>query len=158
MVVSLRPGRPGEASALSALALRSKGYWGYDAAFLEACRDDLSLTDSEASESVVAEVDGEVAGLALLASVPDRTDRGRLDMLFVEPSRMGSGVGGRLLAEAMVEASRRGWRTLLIDSDPGAEPFYLHHGARRVGDVASSVFPGRCLPLLELEIPHGDVE
>ena len=32
----LRPGRKGEARLLSDLALRSKGHWGYDQAFLDA--------------------------------------------------------------------------------------------------------------------------
>jgi GNAT superfamily N-acetyltransferase len=32
-----------EAAALSELALRSKGYRGYDAAFLEACRGELLM-------------------------------------------------------------------------------------------------------------------
>ena len=31
----LRPARPGEAAALSDLALRSKAHWGYDQAFLD---------------------------------------------------------------------------------------------------------------------------
>ena len=39
----VRPGHPGEAAILSDLALRSKSYWGYDADFLEACRDELGL-------------------------------------------------------------------------------------------------------------------
>ena len=39
--MDIRPARPEEAGAISALALRSKGHWGYDPAFLEACREDL---------------------------------------------------------------------------------------------------------------------
>jgi hypothetical protein len=41
--VRIRPARPDEAGAISALALRSKGHWGYDAAFLAACRENLTI-------------------------------------------------------------------------------------------------------------------
>ncbi|MDG0874242.1 hypothetical protein L5D93_18090 [Paenibacillus thiaminolyticus] len=33
-----------------------------------------------------------------------------------------------------------------------AENFYLRMGARRIGDIESTVFPGRKLKLLEIEI------
>ena len=33
-----------DAPALTLLALRSKAVWGYDAAFIAACRDELTLT------------------------------------------------------------------------------------------------------------------
>ncbi|HSD78740.1 MAG TPA: hypothetical protein VLA98_15100, partial [Solirubrobacteraceae bacterium] len=58
----LRPARAGEAAALSALALRSKGHWGYDAAFLELCRPELTLAEEDLGRltTVVAERDGRV--------------------------------------------------------------------------------------------------
>jgi hypothetical protein len=43
----IRRALPGEAASLSALALRSKALWGYDAAFIEACRASLTV-DPEA--------------------------------------------------------------------------------------------------------------
>ena len=46
---------PDEAAALSGLALRSKGYWGYDAAFLDACRAELTLTPDQAAAARVVE-------------------------------------------------------------------------------------------------------
>ena len=41
--LTIRAARVGEAGFLSELALRSKAHWGYDAAFIEACRDELSV-------------------------------------------------------------------------------------------------------------------
>jgi hypothetical protein len=38
---------------------------------------------------------------------------------------------------------------MVIESDPGAEPFYVRMGARRTGVVASTVEEGRFLPVLE---------
>jgi hypothetical protein len=60
----LRAGRGDEARLLSELALRSKGHWGYDQAFLDACRAELTLTprDIETHQVIVAERDGQLVG------------------------------------------------------------------------------------------------
>ena len=39
----VRPARPDEAEALTALVLRSKAHWGYDEAFTAACRDEHAV-------------------------------------------------------------------------------------------------------------------
>ena len=51
---------PDEARLLSELALRSKGHWGYDQAFLDACRAELTLApeDLERQRITVAERNG----------------------------------------------------------------------------------------------------
>ena len=154
-VVELADGRADEAAALSDLALRSKAHWGYDAAFLEACREELTLTPEQAGGTrVVRDSAGTVVGFHLLAPDPDdRPGRGELLMLFVDPSAMGSGVGRVLLEDAVASAGERGWTALRVESDPGAEGFYVRHGARRVGRVPSGSVAGRELPLLELPAP-----
>ena len=148
-------GRPDEAAALSGLALRSKGYWGYDAAFLDACRAELTLTPDQAvAARVVRGADGTVRGFHLLGPDPDgNPGRGELLMLFVDPTEIGNGVGRALLDDAVRYAARRGWSTLRVESDPAAEGFYVAHGARRVGTVPSGSVPGRELPLLDLPVP-----
>lgn len=153
MTPSLRPGTPGEAALLSDLALRSKAHWGYDAAFLEACRDDLTLDAAMAGAAVVAEADGMLIGFHLLLPEDGEPDVGRLEMLFVDPKVMGHGIGRLLVWDAVSRAAARGWRALRLEADPHAEAFYLRLGARRVGEVPSAVVPGRVLPLLELDVP-----
>ena len=147
-------GRPNEAAALSALALRSKGFWGYDATFLDACRAELTLTpDQAAAARVVRGADGTVRGFHLLGPDPDGDPgSGELLMLFVDPTEIGRGIGRALLEDAVRYAARRGCSTLRVESDPGAEAFYVAHGARRVGTVPSGSVPGRELPLLELPV------
>lgn len=149
----VRAARPGEAALLSALALRSKGHWGYDADFLAACREELTLTEDElgARRTRVAEVDGEVLGFSTLEGSPPV---GELGMLFVEPAAIGRGVGRLLMGHLLDEAAAAGFTRLRIDADPSAEPFYLAAGAVRVGEVPSASVPGRVLPLLELEVPR----
>ncbi len=149
--ILLRPGRAGEAAVLSALALRSKGHWGYDAAFLEACRDELTLTpDDVASLRVtVAEVDAIIAGFVGLSGEPPV---GELSHLFVDPPFIGAGIG-RLLFDAGVGTGRRaGFAALAVDADPGAEAFYLRMGAIRIGTTPSGSIPDRRLPRLRYDL------
>jgi hypothetical protein len=40
----IRAAHGGELEALSALAMRSKAHWGYSAAFMQACRDELTVS------------------------------------------------------------------------------------------------------------------
>lgn len=153
----LRPGLAGEAGLLSDLAIRSKGHWGYDADFLDACRGELTLTPVRAAEAVVAVVDDVVVGFHLLEPAhpdesADRAAAGRLEMLFVGPDTIGSGVGRLLYDDAVQRARSRGWRSMALDADPGAESFYLRMGARRIGEVPSGSIPGRVLPVLDIDV------
>ena len=148
----VRPARPDEAPFLSELAIRSKGYWGYDAAFLERCRDELAVRPDRltALRAHVLEGEGAILGFFTLAGDPPE---GELEKLYVDPKAVGAGVGGKLLRAACDVARREGFRRLLIHSDPNAEPFYLRQGAHRVGEVPSGSIPGRLLPLLALDLP-----
>jgi GNAT superfamily N-acetyltransferase len=67
--------------------------------------------------------------------------------LWVEPSAIGTGVGRALLRDALSTAAGHGTGGLLVESDPNAESFYLHHGARRLGERRSATTK-RLLPLL----------
>lgn len=147
----LRPARPDEAPAISALALRSKGHWGYDAAFLEACREDLTIEPDwcDGVRLVVAAEDGVLLGYARIAGGPPA---GELDGLFVDPPAIGRGVGGLLLRHSLETAADLGIEILEIDSDPYAEPFYRHAGAVRTGTSPSTVDPTRSLPHLTLAV------
>ncbi|MEV8224976.1 GNAT family N-acetyltransferase [Streptomyces sp. NPDC079167] len=147
----LRPGRPGDAAALTALALRSKAHWGYDEAFMAACRDELTVRpgDTAGGRVVVAEEHGRVLGFTTLAGEPPR---GALAMMFVEPDTIGRGVGRLLFEHTVARARRLGFVRLTIDADPNAEPFYEAMGAVRIGATPSGSVPGRELPLLELRL------
>ncbi len=143
----LRSGRADEADTLSDLAVRSKGHWGYDETFLDACRSELALDAKDITyrRVVVAEHDGVPVGFYSLDGEPPE---GELGYLFVEPSWIGHGIG-RLLWEHMCScAGSLGFEHIRIGADPGAAPFYEAMGARQVGVVPSGSIPGRQLPLL----------
>jgi GNAT superfamily N-acetyltransferase len=147
----IRFAQPDEASTLSRVALRSKAHWGYDNSFLESCRAELDVPPSacDGTHVIVAIED---ATLARFARISGGQPEGELSALFVDPPFMKQGVGGDLLRAVMVQASALGLRRLLLDSDPGAEGFYLRAGAVRVGDTPSGSIPGRLLPRLRLDI------
>lgn len=147
--MELRPGRPGEAAELSALALRSKAHWGYSAEFLEACRRELTVAESQLAAVTVADAGGTIAGFSLLEGHEAGAE---LAMLFVDPPWIGHGVGGRLLMVALATARSRGHRHVDLDADPGAAPFYLKYGAHHLADVPSGSIPGRTLPRLRFPL------
>jgi GNAT superfamily N-acetyltransferase len=152
--VHLRPARPDEAAFLSDLAVRAKGYWGYDDDFLRDCRTELSVHPDEvtAHRVTVAERDGVVVGFYALEGEPPT---GVLHLMFVDPDHIRSGVGRRLWAHAVATARAEGLAEFTIDADPFAEAFYLAMGAVRTGVAPSSVRPGRELPRLTFSVFSG---
>jgi GNAT superfamily N-acetyltransferase len=158
--LTLRPGRPDDAAALSDLAFRSKAFWGYSDSLMAAFADELKVSPDMAAQAVIAEVDGVLAGFHLLGPVsgalpgrpatePAPADAGELDMLFLDPTFIGAGVGRVLFQDAMAKAIARGWTTVYIAADPQSTGFYETCGAVRVGERLSPSVPGRFLPLLE---------
>ena len=147
----IRPARPGEAEALTDLALRSKAYWGYDAAFMAACRAELTVTPAQAASGLVQvyEEGGRAFGFYLLEV---RNGSADVAMLFVEPAAIGRGIGRALWQHLVAEARRLELAKVTIESDPNAEAFYRAMGATTVGTAPSASIPGRRLPLMELAL------
>jgi GNAT superfamily N-acetyltransferase len=149
--VRIRSAQEDELDHLSDLALRSKAVHGYSAEFLEACREELTVTPARlATETIlVAEQSGTRLGFVAVAIDHDSADL--LD-LFVEPDHRGSGVGSHLLEAAVETARSSGATRLKIEADPHAEDWYRSRGAERTGQAPSGSIPGRMLPLLELRL------
>ncbi|MGE0287828.1 MAG: GNAT family N-acetyltransferase [Bradyrhizobium sp.] len=140
-----------ELPALSELCMRSKAVWGYDAAFMEACRRELSFDVSDLASSQVAVA---ARGGSLLGVVQVRmTAEGEADLakLFVEPAELRHGVGQALFAWARDVARGLGAVRMTIEADPEAAPFYRRLGARDAGLAPSGSVAGRMLPKLVLE-------
>ena len=147
----LRPARPEELQLLSELCLRSKAVWGYDRAFLDACRAELTIAPHElaTSQISVAEHEGSVVGVAQV-TIDGRT--ADLQKMFVEPRAIGRGVAKALFDWATATAKSLGADVLQIDADPGAVGFYKKMGATECGSAPSASIPGRLLPRLQVEL------
>jgi GNAT superfamily N-acetyltransferase len=150
-VIQLRGARQNELQTLSELCLRSKAVWGYDDAFMAACRTELTLRPGELqfTHIQVAERDSTVIGLAQVKVTGTDAD---LLKLFVEPALLGSGVGRLLFDWATARARDLGAVRMIIEADPGAAPFYEHMGARHAGFAPSLSIPGRMLPRMRMEL------
>ncbi|MEM7707836.1 MAG: GNAT family N-acetyltransferase [Pseudomonadota bacterium] len=150
----LRQAALAEADALTSLALRSKAVWGYDEAFMAACRDELLVSaddiQSAGTRLTVADRAGQLAGYCWVEPVSPTV--WELEALFVEPDLMGQGIGEKLFRQAVREAASNGASTLTIQSDPQAARFYEKSGCVKVGEKPSGSIPGRVLPLYHLSL------
>ncbi len=143
--IRIRPARPGEAPALSALCVRSKAHWGYDAEFMRLSWRSLQI-----------DPDGHRRGPRVRRRRRARPAAGRGGLLRApanparstcctcssirRPSRRG--VGRALFAAACRVVRGPGRRRLLILSDPNAVAFYRRLGARRSAEGAVRRRPG----------------
>ena len=150
-MIRLRNALQDELSSLSALCLRSKAHWGYDEAFITACRAELTLhpDDLQTTSMQVAERDAAVAGLAQVKVTGLDAD---LLKLFVEPALLGSGIGRLLFEWATAKARDLGATRMTIDADPGAARFYERMGAHHAGFAPSESIPGRMLPRMLMQL------
>jgi len=150
--VQVRPAKPGESQSLTALCVRSKAHWGYDAAFMKLSAATLNVNQADiALGRVLVAVDdtGRVVGMACV--VPDG-DVADLDSLFVDPPAIGSGAGRALFDAAVALARKQGARRMTILADPNAAAFYEHMGARFLRNAPSDAIPGRTLPFYEYDL------
>jgi GNAT superfamily N-acetyltransferase len=150
-MIKLRDARENELPGLGQLCLRSKAVWGYDDAFMTACRTELTLRPDELQSThlQVAECETAVAGLAQVKVTDVDAD---LLKLFVEPALPRSGVGRLLFEWAIATARALGAIRMIIEADPGATPFYERMGARHAGFARSQSMAGRMLPRMQMDL------
>ena len=140
---------------MSALAARSKAYWGYDPAFLERVRDAMTLHPEDVDRHevwVLASSSGAPIGYHRVIT----GDPAELEDLWVEPSSIGSGAGRRLFEHAVEVARGAGASALEIDADPHAVGFYERMGAVQIGHTPSTLIPGRILPRMRIALRSPD--
>ena len=148
--ITVRPARADEAGTLTELAMRAKASWGYDAAFMAACREELTLTPQKmaAWQVWVAEVDGRIAGMVALGL----DGAAEVEDFFVEPAFQGRGVGGALMGELLSAAKAAGAEVLEVDADPNAEAIYAKLGFETFSRSPSGSIPGRWLPRMRMAL------
>ena len=142
--MTLRPYAPGDAAATLRIferavteTARSRYSEAQVRAWLGGPRDEAAWHERRAAaRTVVAVVDGEVAGFT------DLRDDGYVDMLFVSPDHGRRGLGARLLEHVVETAERDGLTTL----------------STHASEVARSVFERAGFVVVEREtVRRGDV-
>jgi GNAT superfamily N-acetyltransferase len=123
----IRRARAGEAAALSDLAFRTKAHWGYDKAFMAACRAELTVTPEQIAKSLVFVYQGDDGPLGfyrleIVGAVAD------VALFFVDPPAIGQGIGKALWRHLVAEARGQGTAKIVVESDPHAEIFLSRDG------------------------------
>ena len=157
--LTIRDAKPREAMEISALAMRSKSWWGYPKEFMEACREELTVSPEDINSDdlhyVVAEYELKLSGYYAIEKCTEQEYE--LEALFVEPACIGMGIGKALMAHAKSMVTALGGKTLTIQGDPNAEKFYRAAGGRKVGTRESASIPGRNLPLFVIELENENI-
>ena len=150
----IRAAKGTDADVLSALALRSKAFWGYSPEFMAACRGELSYDSHQIAAKefyfAVCQVSEHLVGFYAIEHLAD--DQFELCGLFVEPQYIGRGYGRLLVENAKHKASELGAACLIVQGDPNAEDFYAAAGGVRTGERESGSVPGRFLPLFRIDL------
>src|ERR1041385_3924590 len=124
--------KPTDSAALTAIAFAAKRHWGYAEKWIENWRDVLTIQPEFIArhETYIALVGAQRLGFYAFCCENGRVD---LEHLWVLPDAMGQSVGRSLFHHAVERARELGFREMQIESDPNAEKFYRHMGARRIG-------------------------
>jgi predicted N-acetyltransferase YhbS len=137
----IRSARPGEREALEDLQRRSSLHWPMYREQLAAEPDTIELPAEQiaAGHVRVAERSGRVVGFAVL--LERRAEACELDGLFVEPDRMGTGIGRRLVDDAKRIARERGATRIDVVANPQAGGFYERVGFVSAGEAQTRFGP-----------------
>ncbi|HEX8089723.1 MAG TPA: GNAT family N-acetyltransferase [Blastocatellia bacterium] len=152
MRINIQRSGVGQSERLTQIAHAAKRYWRYPERWIELWKDILTITPEYIlNNEVYSATDGrDVLGFYALVTSGDKAI---LDHLWIDPANIGAGVGGELFNHAVKKATEMHASVIEIESDPNAEGFYKHMGARRIGETLSELDgQPRILPLLALEL------
>lgn len=151
MTIKIRRARIDEIAVLTELSMRAKRSNGYDDAFMEACRAELTVTASQMKEGEywVAEADA-VCGCACFKASGEGC--GEIHTFFIDPDRQRQGIGRLLWQKLLERAGAHGISKLYLDADPAAVPFYQSMGFVQTGEAPSGSIEGRMLPRMAIVI------
>ncbi|MBV1865501.1 MAG: GNAT family N-acetyltransferase [Rhodobacteraceae bacterium] len=149
MPIVIRKAVKSDAKRITDLVFRSKRSNGYDDTFMDACREELTVTGAQlAGDFWVAEMDG-LKGCTCL-------ENGKVTTFFVAPECKRQGIGKLLWDELLTQARRLDLGSLQLDADPAAVPFYQSLGFTVIGEVPSGSIAGRRLPSMLFKVTNVD--
>lgn len=150
--LTIAPAQADDCSCLSALAFAAKAHWGYPVQWLEAWRQELTLTPDQLSDWWVYLARSEHDALGFYA-LGVAGSIGSIEHFWVAPRYHGHGVGRALFRHLIRQALTLHLALVEIESDPNAETFYRRMGAQPAGCVCRPVLgEHRVLPVLHLPL------
>lgn len=135
---------------LNRISVKSKAYWGYPASWIEHWLDELRLNEAKFSKQniLVVENNGKIIGFS---SIVENINNYEILHLWILPEYIGKGFGKKLLEETLRTFVKSN-KTIIVEADPNAEPFYKSQGFATYDKVES--FPkGRFLPVMKKRSP-----
>lgn len=133
--------------------MRSKRSNGYDETFMQACREELTVTPSGMAAGTYWVAEADVLCGCVCLTEDKQNQVGEINAFFVAPDWQRQGIG-KLLWDKVVEQARlKGLVALQLDSDPFAVSFYEAMGFEVVGETPSESIKGRVLPRMEMRFP-----
>ncbi len=150
--IQVRRAKLHETQMLTDIALRAKRSNGYDDSFMDACKDELTVTTSHMKEGEywVAELDYVCGFICLVEGLEPRV--GEVHALFIDPDWQRCGVGKSLWLKIIQQAESKGMVKIQLDADPAAVPFYESIGCKIIANVPSGSIPGRLIPRMEAHL------
>jgi len=153
MQITIRRAQLDEADILTELSIRSKQSNGYDDTFMAACHNELTVTKKLLSnnEYWVADI-GHICGCACLSE--DVGNTGEVHAFFIDPNWKRQGIGKLLWQKLLESAKAKNLKSLHLDADPFAVPFYEAQGFKTIHETPSGSIPGRTLPHMKFIITN----
>lgn len=139
--LNMRFGRAAERTALEELQRRASLVWEDYRADLLAHPEAIELPVAQLEERRVrvAEKNGEPVGFSVV--LPEAAGISELDGLFVEPPHWHTGIGSRLISDAVDLARIQGARAIEVTANPRAQGFYAKCGFVFLGSVQTQFGP-----------------
>lgn len=151
--IHIRPAEVDDVDAMTDVSVRAKQSNGYDDVFMDACRDELTITVAHLcqGEYWVACDDDQIIGCASLCADKDQRS-GEVHSFFIDPDYQGRGIGQLMWAQLLNRAHAYNMTEVCLDADPNAVLFYEAMGFKVVGDAPSGSIPGRRIPYMMLKL------
>lgn len=158
MTTEIRRAGLHEAMALTKLSLRAKQSNGYDDAFMDACRAELTVTAASMAEGEYwAAYQADVICGCMCITEDKQSRDGEIHAFFIDPDRQRQGIGKLLWEKAVERAHAKGLVKLHLDADPFAVPFYQAMGFEIVGETPSGSIKERMIPYMEMQLASDNV-
>lgn len=150
--LEIRRATPDQAETLTQIAFAAKRHWGYPERWIQIWSPLLTISSEfiETHDTYVAYVGGEPVGFYAISVEEEKAG---VEHLWVLPDFIGKGIGAALFRHMISRCKDLGVQVLEIESDPNAQGFYEHMGAKVVGEYVGEVEgQPRILPVLEITL------
>lgn len=143
-VVNIRRARAEEGALLVELQRRASLHWPDTREALMTHPDAIELPPAQIGAGLVrvAEEGGRIVAFSVLLAAGEGDRECELDGLFVEPDRMGGGLGRLLIEDAARSAAAQGAVAIAVIANPNALGFYERVGFRAGEQIATRFGPG----------------